>query len=203
LTPGRGKRPEGEPVPHATDGTTPRGLRLALLVAESLLWGAPPPEPRRRTRRPPRAPRVRLDRVVVEAESVSWHTRRRSGVVPREPIDRVAVLEVEYESTSGPGMVRRHALVLDADDVVLLRVSAGPTGGPRGVEAWHRLQDVWAPLGVPVHRESVGTGRPHDVRRRWPEAFGFVASRPYWTAAISCATYLLVVVPILDRVLGP
>lgn len=138
----------------------------------------------------------------VDAESVRWRTRRHAGQVPAAAVHRVVIAEVTCLAMNGPDILRRYALVLDADDVALLRVSAGVTGGRRGVEAAHRLRDLWAPLDVPVQTVA-GAERPADCRRRWPEAFGFVASRPYWTATLAAAAYLVVVVPILDRVFGP
>lgn len=60
---------------------------------------------------------------------------------------------------------------------------------------------MWEPLGVPVTRETPTLGKVKDYRRRWPEAFSFVHAHPLVSAALVVVAWVLVVVPVLDRVL--
>lgn len=100
------------------------------------------------------------------------------------------------------GTVALYALVIDHSGAVTLRVAAEGVAGARGVRSKRALREAWGPLGVPVVRATRGAARPKDYRRRWPEAFGIFHAYPLLTVGLAPITWMLLVVPILDRVAG-
>lgn len=148
-----------------------------LRTLELLAVGEPPVQNKPRAT-PARAPRTSLTQVDVGRDGVRWRTRRRHGWIDAREIARVAMIEVVLHA--GSDVVMHYAVVLDHGGSAILRVSmSGANAGVPGVRNRHALRDAWAPLEVPVARETCFAGRVKDYRRRWPEAFGLLHAHPF------------------------
>lgn len=177
-------------------------LRLIAEVVEGLLVGERPVSPRR-GRRPPRAARAAGRKVFVDGDRLTWRSRAGvAGSLPIADIARVALVEAEYLTARIPTPVALYAMVIDHDDAVRLRIAAEGNRSALGAAGKRELREMWEPLGVPAMRETTTLGRAKDYRRRWPEAFSFAHAHPVATAALVFAAWMLLVVPVLDRVLG-
>ncbi|MCL3859638.1 hypothetical protein [Actinotalea sp. K2] len=176
-------------------------LRLVELV-EGLVVGVRPVDPRQGPR-PPRADRAAFFTVAVHSGRLTWRSRwGRSKALAIAEVARVALIEVVYVNTKGPDSIVLYAVVIGHDGAVRLRI--GAQGIPRGrIARKRRLREMWEPLGVPARLEGDYLSRAKDYRRRWPEAFAFAHAYPFVTTALAFAGWMLLVVPVLDRLLGP
>lgn len=188
------------------DGADPSrwSLRRIAEVVTALVIGERPKQVRRGPR-PRRAARAGLRRVRVDAGRVVWRSRIGvAGALPLVEIARVTLVEIEYFNARGPDRLVLYALAFGREGAVRLRVVAGGSPAAASAEGKRRLCEFWEATGVPVtrDRERMVLGRAKDYRRRWPEAFSFAHAYPLTTAVLVFFGWMLVVVPVLDRVLG-
>ncbi|WP_456844952.1 DivIVA domain-containing protein [Cellulomonas sp. P5_C6] len=180
------------PVAPVDVDSSPRPPWYAIAgdVLATMVVGEKPDDPPRRVK-PGRAPRVSAQRITVGRDGISWRSRGlRTGWLAVGDIARVVTLRLEYTGTTSSTV--DYALVLDHAGGVRLRVRLRPSM-PR---------DFWEPLGVPVTRDRSVLGRPKDARRRWPEAISWAHAYPVVTTLLAAAGWMLVVVPVLDRLTG-
>lgn len=154
------------PTQVADRGASARDVVLSLLV------GAPRQGPPRATT-PPRAPRVRVPRVHVDASGVTWHPGgRREGRIAAEDVAEVVELHLHYPRNSRQVV---HHLVVDRDGVCRLRVHDW---------FYRNNRAMWAPLAPRVRVTSGIPGYPgldvraKDARRTWPEAYSIGHAYP-------------------------
>jgi len=177
-------------------------VRRIAEAVEVLVVGERPTQ-QRRGARPGRAARAGVRRVRVDAGRVVWRSRIGvAGALPLDEIARVTLVEIEYFSARGPDRLVLYALAFGRDGAVRLRVVAGGSPAAAGAGGKRRLRELWEATAVPVTRDSALLGRAKDYRRRWPEAFSFAHAYPFVTAALVLLGWMLVVVPILERVPG-
>lgn len=171
-------------------------------LVETLVVGERPAAPRQGPR-PPRAARAAGRKVLVDSFRLAWRSRSgTAGALLITDIARVALVEAEYLTARIPTPVALYALVIDHDGAVRVRIAAEGNRSVLGAAGKRQLRDMWDPLGVPVTRETTTLGKVKDYRRRWPEAFSFAHAHPLVTAVLALAGWMLLVVPVLDRLLG-
>jgi hypothetical protein len=74
--------------------------------------------------------------------------------------------------------------------------------GDAPAERRRRVRAVWEDAGLSVTRGTTFFARAKDYRRRWPEAFTVAHAYPLSLTAAAFAGWMVVVVPVLDRLLG-